>query len=43
MSYCLDADFSTFDSPPLDLIDVVEDDFNGMFFNRVCTENVVVS
>ena len=38
MSYCLDADFSTFDSPPMDLIDVVEDDLNGMLFNRVCTE-----
>ena len=43
MSYCLDANFSTFDSPPVDLIDVVEDDLNGMFFNRVCTENVAVS
>ena len=43
MSYCLDADFSTFDSPPVDLVDVVEDDLNGMVFNRVCSENVAVS
>ena len=43
MSYCLDADFSTFDSPPVDLIDVVEDDLNGMFFNRVCSEFVATA
>ena len=43
MSYCLDANFSTFDSLPVDLIDVVEDDLNRMFFNRVYTENVVIS
>ena len=33
MSYCLDVD----------LIDVVEDDLNGMSFNRLCSENVAVS
>ena len=43
MSYCLDADFSTFDSPPVDLVDVAEDDLNGMGCNRVCLENVAVS
>ncbi|XP_050258837.1 uncharacterized protein LOC126703808 [Quercus robur] len=43
MSFCLDVDFSSFDSPPVDLIDVVKDDLNGMFFNRVCTEIVAVS
>ena len=43
MSYCLDADFSTFDSPPVDLVDVVEDDLNGIGCNRVCSENVAVS
>nr|XP_023896544.1 uncharacterized protein LOC112008446 [Quercus suber] len=30
-------------SPPVDLIDVVEDDLYGMGFNRVCTELVSVS
>ena len=43
MSYCLDANFSTFDSSPMDLIDVVEDDLNGMLFNRVCTEIVAAA
>ena len=43
MSYCLDADFSTFDSPPVDLIDVVEDDLNEMFFNRVCSKFVAAA
>ena len=36
LSFCLDADFSTFDSLPVDLIDVFEDDLNGLFCNRVC-------
>ena len=40
MSFCLDADFSTFDSLPVDLIDVVEDELAGLFFNRVCSEFV---
>ena len=39
-SYCLDVDFSTFDSPPVDLVDVFEDDFNGIYVNRICTETV---
>ena len=43
MSYCLDADFSTFDSSPVDLVDVVEDDLYGMGCNRVFSENVAVS
>ena len=43
MSYYLDADFSTFDSLPVDLVDVFEDNFKGMYFNRICTETVATS
>ena len=32
------VDFSTFDSPPMDMIDVFEDNLNGMYFNRICLE-----
>lgn len=41
LSYCLDANFSTFDSPPVDLLDVFEDDLNGVFCNRICSDCIV--
>ena len=43
LSFCLDADFSTFDSPPVDLLDVFEDDLNGLFCNRVCSVCIVAA
>ena len=43
MCYCLDTDFSTFDSPHVDLVDVFEDDLNGMYVNRFCTEAIAFS
>ena len=36
MSFTQDAEFSSFVSPPVDIIDVYEDDLNGMYFNRMC-------
>ncbi|KAL0016968.1 hypothetical protein SO802_004037 [Lithocarpus litseifolius] len=38
MSFSIDVDFSSFDSPPVDLVDVFEDDLNGVCFNRICPE-----
>ncbi|XP_050289932.1 uncharacterized protein LOC126728105 [Quercus robur] len=43
LSYCLDADFSTFDSPLVDLLDVFEDDLNGVFCNRICFDCIVAA
>ena len=43
LSFCLDTDLSTFDSPPVDLIDVFEDDLNGLFCNRVCSVCIVTA
>ena len=36
MSFSLDVDFSFFDSSHVDLVDVFEDDLNGVYFNRIC-------
>ena len=41
INYCLDVDFSTFDSSHVDLVDVFEDDLNGMYFNKICPETDV--
>ena len=41
MSFSLDGDFSSFHSPPMDLIDVFEGDLNGMYLNRICPEPCV--
>ena len=43
MSFIQDADFSSFVSPPMDMIDVYEDDLNGMYFNWICLEPIVLS
>ncbi|KAL0000009.1 hypothetical protein SO802_019611 [Lithocarpus litseifolius] len=32
-------DFAIFDNPPLDVLAVYEDDFNGVFVNRLCPES----
>ena len=33
-----ERDFTLFTSPPMDLAKALEDDCNGVFFNRLCTE-----
>lgn len=38
MSFNQIPDFSLFDSLPMDMIDVYEDDLNGMYFDRLCPE-----
>ena len=32
-----EADFLLFSSPPVDLLKTLEDDYNGVYFNRLCT------
>ena len=36
MSFSLDSVFSSFHSLPVDLLDVIEDDLNGVYVNRLC-------
>ena len=43
MSFTQDAEFSSFVRPPVDIIDVYEDDLNGMYFKRMCPELIVLS
>lgn len=43
MSFSQDANFSSFVCPPMDMIDVFEDDLDGMYFNRICPEPIVPS
>ena len=43
MSFIQDVDFSSFVSLPMDMIDVYEDDLNGMYFNWICLESIVLS
>ena len=38
MSFNQAVDFSSFDSPPMDMIDVFQDDHNEMYFNTICPE-----
>ncbi|XP_075640366.1 uncharacterized protein LOC142612129 [Castanea sativa] len=35
-------DFCVFVSPPVDVLETFREDFDGMFFNRLCPEQVVV-
>ena len=35
MSFSLDSGFSSFHSPPVDLLDVFEDDLNGVYINKL--------
>ena len=37
-----EADFLLFSSPPVDLLKTLEDDCNGVYFNRLCTDLDVV-
>ena len=37
-----EADFPLFSSPPMDLRKTLEDDCNGVYFNRLCTDFDVV-
>lgn len=38
-----DLNFVFFDSPPEDIRSVLDEDCNGRFFNRLCTELDVIS
>ena len=38
MSFNQVVDFSSFDSLPVDMVDVFKDDLNRMYFNRICLE-----
>lgn len=38
-----DLDFRYFESPPVDVFNVFEQDLNGLYFNRLCLEPAVVS
>ena len=40
MSFSLDSVFSSFHSPLVDLLDVFEDDLNGVYVNRLCPDPV---
>ena len=35
-------DFCVFNSPPVDVLETFREDFNGMYFNRLCPKRVVV-
>ena len=35
------SDFISFISPPMDICNVFEDDLNGVYFDRMCTEPFV--
>ena len=37
-----EADFPLFSSSPVDLLKTLEDDCNGFYFNRLCTDLDVV-
>ena len=43
LSFTQDADFPSFLSPSVDIFDVFEDDFNGIYFDRLCPEPFVFS
>ena len=37
------SDFSFFDSPPVDMINMFEDDLNGVYIDRLCSAPFVLS
>ena len=37
-----EAGFLLFSSPPVDLLKILKDDCNGVYFNRLCTDFDVV-
>ena len=43
LSLSKEAEFSLFDSPPVDMKIFFEDDLNGMYFDRICPELIVAS
>ena len=43
LSLSQEAEFSSFDSPPVDMENVFEDDLDGMYFDRICPELIVGS
>ena len=38
-----ERDSMSFVSPPVDICNVFEDDLNGVYFNRMCTEPIVIA
>lgn len=42
MSISQDLEFSSFGSPPMDMINVFENDLNRMYSNRICHEPLEV-
>ena len=42
MSISQDLEIYSFDSPPMDMINVFENDLNEMYFNRICSKPLVV-
>ena len=38
-----ERDFMSFVSPPVDICNVFEDDLNGVYFNRMCTNPIVIA
>ena len=38
-----ERDFMSFVSPPVDICNVFEDDLNGVYFNRMCTDPIVIA
>ena len=42
MSTSQDLEISSFDSPPMDMINVFENDLNEMYSNRICSKPLVV-
>ena len=42
LSLSQEAEFSSFDSPPVDMENVFEDNLDGMYFDRICLELIVV-
>ena len=38
-----ERDFMSFVSPPVDNCNVFEDDLNGVYFNRMCTNSIVIA
>ena len=36
-----ESDFISFVSPPVDICNVFEEDTNGVYFNRICTDLIV--
>ena len=43
MGVVQERDFMSFVSPPVDICNVFEDDLNGVYFNRMRTDPIVIA